>query len=50
MNLTDPRYETFCLVQEMFETPQIIGRFDFGRSGPSAQDVKKAGRLFLTLG
>jgi glutamine---fructose-6-phosphate transaminase (isomerizing) len=29
MNLTDPKYKDFALVQEMLETPEIIGKFDF---------------------
>lgn len=48
MRLNDPRFGEFCLVREMLETPEILAGFDFGASGPTAQVVKEAGRLFLT--
>ena len=48
MNLTDPKYNTFALVREMLETPEIIGRFDFGQMKTIAQRVKKTGKLLLS--
>jgi glucosamine--fructose-6-phosphate aminotransferase (isomerizing) len=48
MNLKDAKFKNFALVQEMLETPDVMRRFDFGRSGQNAQIIKEAGRLFLT--
>lgn len=48
MNLRDPRFRDFALVQEMLQTPEIIGRFDFGQAPEAAQAVQRSGRLFLT--
>jgi glucosamine--fructose-6-phosphate aminotransferase (isomerizing) len=48
MNLKDDPYKTFALVQEMLETPGILGRFDFNRCREAAAEIRQAGRLFLT--
>jgi len=47
MNLTESKYN-FALVREMLETPELIGRFDFGQTKNLAQQIKKTGKLFLT--
>lgn len=48
MNLTDPKYKNFALVQEMLQTPDLIAQFDFGQTVEMAEMVKQSGRLFLT--
>ena len=48
MNRTDPKYRDFALVQEMLETPAIIGRFNFQQTAEMADIVRRNGRLFLT--
>ncbi|MGL6226046.1 MAG: SIS domain-containing protein [Thermoguttaceae bacterium] len=48
MNLTDPKYKNFALVQEMLQTPGLIAQFDFGQTVEMAEMVKQSGRLFLT--
>jgi len=48
MNLTESRYNTFAIVREMLETPELIGRFDFGQTKTIAQQIKKTGKLFLS--
>lgn len=48
MNLTDPKYKDFALVQEMLQTPQVIANFDFSQTKKMADAVKKNGHLFLT--
>ena len=48
MNLRDPKYKDFALVQEMLETPEIIRHFDFGQATETAEAIRKAGRLLLT--
>ena len=48
MNLHDPKYKNFALVQEMMETPGLIGSFDFQASRDAAAVVRQTGRLFLT--
>ena len=47
MNLTDSKYN-FAPVREMLETPELIGRFDFGQTKNLVQQIKKTGKLFLT--
>jgi len=47
MNITESKYNTFALVHEMLETPELIGRFDFGRIQNIARQVKTAGKLFI---
>lgn len=48
MNLTDPKYKDFALVQEMLQTPDMIANFDFTQMKKIAEIVKQTGRLFLT--
>ena len=48
MNLTESKYNSFAIVREMLETPELIGRFDFGQTKIIAQQIKKAGKLFLS--
>jgi len=48
MNLTESKYNSFALVREMLETPEIIGRFDFGQTKSIAQQIKKTGKLLLS--
>jgi len=48
MNLRDARFKDFALVQEMLQTPALIGGFDFQRSRETALEIQQAGRLFLT--
>ncbi|MDR3183159.1 MAG: sugar isomerase [Planctomycetaceae bacterium] len=48
MNLTDTRYNSFALVREMLETPDIIAGYDFGTAKEIAEAVKKTGKIFLT--
>jgi len=47
MNITESKYNSFALVREMLETPELIGRFDFGRVQNIARQVKAAGKLFI---
>ncbi len=48
MNLHDPKFARFALVQEMLETPRIIGQFDFGATQDVAAAVRQTGRVLLT--
>lgn len=48
MNLRDARFKDLALVQEMLETSDIIGRFDFAQGQEAAEAVRRTGRLFLT--
>jgi glucosamine--fructose-6-phosphate aminotransferase (isomerizing) len=48
MNLHDPKYKDFALVQEMLETPGLIGKFDFRAAQDAAAAIRERGRLFLT--
>ena len=48
MNLTESKYNSFALVREMFETPELIGRFGFGQTKNIAQRIAKTGKLFLS--
>jgi len=47
MNLSESKYNSFALVREMLETPDIIGQFDFARTASIAQKIKQTGKLFL---
>ena len=47
MNLTDSKYD-YALVREMLETPEILGRFDFGQTKNIAQQIKNTGKLFIS--
>ena len=48
MNLSDQKYGKFALVNEMLETPGLIGKFDFSASNEAAAAIRDCGRLFLT--
>jgi glucosamine--fructose-6-phosphate aminotransferase (isomerizing) len=48
MNTADARFGKFSLVQEMLQTPAIIGRFDFAQAGDTARAIHRSGRLLLT--
>jgi len=48
MNLTESKYNSFALVREMLETPEIFGQFDFGQTKSIAQQIKKTGKCFLS--
>jgi glutamine---fructose-6-phosphate transaminase (isomerizing) len=48
MNLHDPKYQSFSLVHEMLETPELIGKFDFQASREAAGVIRQTGKLFLT--
>ena len=48
MNLTDPKYASIALVQEMLETPEIMRNFDYDQTKEIAEIVKSAGRPFFT--
>lgn len=48
MNLKDPKFREFALVQEMLQTPPIIGKFDFTQAAATAQTIRETGRVMLT--
>ena len=48
MNAKDAKFRSFALVQEMLQTPDIVAKFDFGQSAQVAEEIKRAGKLFLT--
>ncbi len=48
MNLTDPKFKDFALVKEMLETVEVIRGFGYGQGCAAVEEIKKAGRLFLT--
>ncbi len=48
MNLTDPSYSRYALVQEMMQTIQVVKSFDPNRTKAVAEKIKSAGKLFLT--
>jgi len=48
MNLHDPKFKGFALVQEMMETPGIVGRFDVRQGAQAAEAIKPCTKLFLT--
>jgi len=48
MNLHDPKYKSFALVQEMLETPGLIDRFDVRASQDAVAVIRETGKLFLT--
>ena len=48
MNTADARFGKFSLVQEMLQTPAIIGRFDFAQAADTARAIHRNGRLLLT--
>ena len=48
MNLKDPKFARFALVQEMLDTPGLIARLDFEQSRPAAEEIARSAKLFLT--
>ncbi len=48
MNLTDPNYSKFALVQEMMQTVGVVTKFDPNQTKEVSEEIKSAGRLFLT--
>ncbi|MCX6309619.1 MAG: sugar isomerase [Bacteroidia bacterium] len=48
MNLTDPKYAQYALVQEMMQTVETVEKFDLTQTVEVAKAIKAAGRLFLT--
>ena len=48
MNLTNPDYSRYKLVQEMMQTPEVIRRFDPRASEEFASAPGASGRMFLT--
>jgi len=48
MNLTDPNYAQYALVQEMMQTVETVEKFDPTQTVEVAKAIKAAGRLFLT--
>lgn len=48
MNLTDPNYAQYALVQEMMQTVETVEKFDPAQTAEVAKAIKAAGRLFLT--
>ena len=48
MNLKDTKFAKFALVQEMLDTPGLIGRLDLEQSRPAAEEIGRSGKLFLT--
>jgi glutamine---fructose-6-phosphate transaminase (isomerizing) len=48
MNTRDAKYKSFALVQEMLQTPDIVGRFDFRQAADTANQIRQCGRLMLT--
>ncbi len=48
MNLTDPKFRDFALVQEMLQTPAIMRSFNFAQAQAAAEAIQKTGRLMLT--
>lgn len=48
MNLTDPKYSKYALVQEMMQTIEVVKNFDPNRTKTVAGKIRTAGRLFFT--
>lgn len=48
MNLNDPNYSQYALVQEMMQTIDVVKNFDPDRTKSVAEAIKYAGKLFLT--
>ncbi len=48
MNTTDDRYAKFALVREMFETVDIVARFDAEQAGEAVDAIRSVGNLFMT--
>ena len=48
MNLKDPHYSNFALVQEMMQTIDVVKNFDPNQTKSIAGEIKSAGKLLLT--
>ena len=48
MNLKDPNYSKYALVQEMMQTIDVVKNFKPGQTKSVAETIQSAGRLFLT--
>jgi glucosamine--fructose-6-phosphate aminotransferase (isomerizing) len=48
MNLNDPNYSKYALVQEMMQTVGVVRNFKTGQTKSVAEAIKSAGRLLLT--
>ncbi len=48
MNLKDPSYSQYALVQEMMQTIEVIKNFNPDKTKSIAEKIKSAGKLFLT--
>jgi len=48
MNLKDPNYSKYALVQEMMQTVDVVRNFKPDQTKGVADTIKSAGRLFLT--
>ena len=48
MNSTEEKYTQFALAREMMDTVGVVGHFDPSQANDTADEIAKAGRLFLT--
>lgn len=48
MNLNDPRYSQYALVQEMMETINVVRNFNPGRTKAISEKIRSIGKLLLT--
>ncbi len=48
MNLKDPKYSAFALVQEMMQTADVVKKFNPDQTREVAGEIKSANRLLLT--
>jgi glutamine---fructose-6-phosphate transaminase (isomerizing) len=48
MNLQDPNYSKYALVQEMMQTVDVVKNFKSGQTKGAAETIQSAGRLLLT--
>lgn len=48
MNIIDPYYSKYALVQEMMETSEIVRKFNPNSTKAVSEKIKNTGRLFLT--
>jgi glucosamine--fructose-6-phosphate aminotransferase (isomerizing) len=48
MNLTNPRYSKYSLVQEMIQTAEVVKNFNPDRTKDVTSKIKSAGKLLLT--
>lgn len=48
MNLKDPNYSSYALVQEMMQTVEVVKNFDPNQTKAMAKELKSVGKLLLT--